>query len=67
MLIAATAFALASLPTLLLQERAIPRAGRALDAWREVARTLREAARVADLARFLLVPTVYQAGVTVIP
>jgi len=64
MLITAAVFALASLPTLLLlPERAVPRAGRALDAWREVARTLRSAAHFPDLSRFLTAALCYQAGV----
>ncbi|RJG00246.1 MFS transporter [Noviherbaspirillum sedimenti] len=64
MLITAAVFALASLPTLLLlPERAVPREGRALDAWREVARTLRSAAGFPDLRRFLTAALCYQAGV----
>ena len=71
MLITAAVFALASLPTLLLlPERATPRStpplGQAHDAWREVARTLREAARFPDLRRFLLASFFYQAGVNVV-
>lgn len=75
MLITAAVFALASLPTLLLlPERAAPRSTPHLgqthdirrDAWREVARTLREAARFPDLRRFLLASFFYQAGVNVV-
>lgn len=67
MLITAAVFALASLPTLLLlPERAVPRAGKVLDAWREVASTLRSAAQFPDLSRFLLASTFYQAGVNVV-
>lgn len=64
MLITAAVFALASLPTLLLlPERALPRTGRATDAWKEAAHTLRDAARYPDLSRFLLAALFYQAGV----
>lgn len=64
MLITAGVFAVASLPTLLLlPERAVPRPGRARDAWREVARTLRGAGRFPDLSRFLAASLFYQAGV----
>lgn len=66
MLITAAVFALASLPTLLMPERAAPRPGRATDAWREVARTLRAAAQFPDLSRFLLASVFYQAGVNVV-
>jgi UMF1 family MFS transporter len=41
----------------------VPRPGRARDAWREVARTLRGAGRFPDLSRFLAASLFYQAGV----
>ena len=71
MLITAAVFALASLPTLLLlPERAVPHStpprGYVLDAWREVAHTLRSAALFPDLSRFLLASIFYQAGVNVV-
>lgn len=64
MLITAAVFALASLPTLLwLPERAVPRTGNIREAYREVARTLRESARFPDLRRFLVAYFCYQSGV----
>ena len=64
MLITAAIFLLASLPTLLwLPERAVPKAGNIRDAYREVARTLRESARFPDLRRFLIAYLFFQAGV----
>ena len=67
MLITAAVFMLASLPTLLwLPERAVPRAGNAREAYREVLRTLRESARFPDLRRFLMAYLCYQAGVNTV-
>ncbi len=64
MLITAAIFALASLPTLLwLPERAVPHEGKLREAYREVARTLRESARFPDLRRFLIAYLCFQAGV----
>jgi UMF1 family MFS transporter len=67
MLITATIFALASLPTfLLLRERALPRPARDVrvrEAWREVWRTLHQQRQFADLRRFLLCSLFYQAGI----
>lgn len=67
MLITATIFALASLPTfLLLRERARPVAGAAditKSAFRRVAETLGHAQRYADLWRFLVCVVFYQAGI----
>ena len=69
MLITATVFAAASLPTfLLLRERAGPgrgslRSGDFRHAYARVAHTLRHAARYRDLRRFLVCVVFYQAGV----
>jgi UMF1 family MFS transporter len=69
MLITATVFALASLPTfLVLKERArpVPRvAGEnvARAAFARLAQTVRDAARYQDLGRFLLCIVFYQAGI----
>jgi UMF1 family MFS transporter len=68
MLITATLFALASLPTfLLLRERALPQVGPERHAWHagfaRLARTMREARNFRDLARLLACIVCYQAGV----
>jgi UMF1 family MFS transporter len=65
MLITAAFFAAASLPAFLfLRERATPAAGtRLASTWSRLARTVREAARYRDLARFLLCIVFYQAGI----
>jgi UMF1 family MFS transporter len=63
MLITAAFFALAATPTFLwLKERARPQAGLA-GPWERLLRTSREAARFADLRRFLLCIVFYQAGI----
>ena len=67
MLITATLFAGASLPTFLfLRERAQPHAngaGWARIAWTRLAHTLRHARQYRDLARFLVCTVFYQAGI----
>ena len=65
MLITATVFALASLPTfLVLRERAEPIPGaRSGNAWRQVARLAASLNQFPDLRRFLLCTLFYQAGV----
>ena len=66
MLITATIFAVAALPTFfILRERAIPRArGGAVDgALERLTRTWREASRFGDLKRFLIALVFIQAGV----
>jgi len=67
MLITATLFALASLPTFLfLRERARPQPGRhdlIAESFGRVLATWRDASRYRDLARFLLCIVFYQAGI----
>jgi MFS transporter, UMF1 family len=69
MLITAACFALASLPTfLLLRERArpvpvVPGESLVRAAFARLARTVRQAARYRDLARFLVCIVFYQAGI----
>ncbi len=67
MLITATLFALASVPTfLILRERARPQPGRhdlIAGSFGRVLATWREASRYRDLARFLLCIVFYQAGI----
>ena len=63
MLITAAFFALAATPTFLwLRERARPQPGLP-GPWARLLRTAREAARFADLRRFLLCIVFYQAGI----
>ena len=63
LLITASLFALASLPTFLwLRERAAP-AGAAASAWGRVGETLRHLRRFPDLSRFLWCSLFYQAGI----
>ncbi|MEM1112656.1 MAG: MFS transporter [Pseudomonadota bacterium] len=72
LVLTAVIFALAALPTLLwLRERARPRALPAgfsflRAGFSEVASTLRRAAQLTDLFRFLMCLTVYQAGVATV-
>lgn len=70
MLITATLFALASLPTFLwLKERALPQAAGQPSlsaAWQRLAHTLRRIDRFPDLRRFLLCLTCAQAGVAAV-
>ena len=67
MLITATLFALASVPTfLILRERALPQPGRhdlIAESFGRVLATWRDARRYRDLARFLLCIVFYQAGI----
>lgn len=67
MLITATLFALASVPTfLILRERALPQRGRhdlIAESFGRVLATWRDARRHRDLARFLLCIVFYQAGI----
>ena len=65
MLITASIFALASLPTLLmLRERATPQPERrALSAWDQVRHTLSHLRQLPDLKRFLICTVLYQAGI----
>jgi len=67
MLITATLFALASMPTfLILRERALPQRGRhdlIAESFGRVLATWRDARRYRDLARFLLCIVFYQAGI----
>jgi UMF1 family MFS transporter len=67
MLITATLFALASLPTFLwLRERALPAAQPAAplkSAWRQVTHSLRRLEKFPDLRRFLWCSLFYQAGI----
>ena len=67
MLITATLFALASVPTFVfLRERALPQPGRhdlIAESFGRVFATWREASRYRDLARFLLCIVFYQAGI----
>jgi MFS transporter, UMF1 family len=66
MLITAAFFALAAAPTFLfLRERAVPQA-RMENPWARVRETLRDAARYADLRRFLACLVFYQAGITAV-
>ena len=70
MLITATLFAVASLPTFLfLRERAAPQAagdGIVRTAWSRLAATLRHARRFRDLWRFLVCTLFYQAGIAAV-
>ena len=72
LLITAAIFALTALPTFLwLKERAVatplpPGVGYVAEGFHKVAQTLRHAARLPDLFRFLLCLTVYQAGVATV-
>ena len=65
MLITATIFALASLPTLLmLRERAQPQPHRpARSAWAQVRHTLSHLRQLPDLKQFLICTVLYQAGI----
>ena len=65
MLITATIFMLASLPTLLmLRERATPQPAQAArSAWVQVRHTLGHLAQLPDLKRFLVCTVLYQAGI----
>ncbi|MGV8991100.1 MAG: MFS transporter [Thiobacillus sp.] len=65
MLITASIFALASLPTLLmLRERAQPQPQRtARSAWKQVIHTLSHLRQLPDLKRFLICTVFYQAGI----
>ena len=65
MLITASIFALASLPTLLmLRERAQPLPHRtARSAWKQVSHTLSHLRQLPDLKRFLICTVFYQAGI----
>ena len=65
MLITATIFALASLPTLLmLRERAQPQPQRpARSAWAQVRHTLSHLRQLPDLKQFLICTVLYQAGI----
>ncbi|MHB1053019.1 MAG: MFS transporter [Thiobacillus sp.] len=65
MLITATIFAVASLPTLLmLRERAQPQPQRAArSAWKQVRHTLSHLRQLPDLEQFLICTVLYQAGI----
>jgi UMF1 family MFS transporter len=66
MLITASFFAVAAIPTFLwLKERALPQP-RMENPWARVRQTLREAQKYQDLRRFLICILFYQAGITAV-